>query len=145
MHLSAPLGSSVNKGIDPEHYSLAYSTLDDAIKLIAKVGRSALMAKADLKSAFRMIPVQKKDWDLLGIYWRKKFYVDKRLPFGLHSSSFLFNQLLRHYSATYLAPQASVPTIHLYLAAVRWYNSLQGFLDITTSPQLKLTLLGIQH
>ena len=93
MHLSAPLGSSVNDGIDPEHYSLGYSTLDDAIRLIAKFGRNALMAKVDLKSAFRMIPVQKKDWDLLGIYWREKFYVDKRLPFGLRSSPFLFNQL----------------------------------------------------
>ena len=36
-------------------------------------------------------------------------------------------------------------TIHLYLAAVRWYNSLLGYPDITTSPQLRLTLRGIQR
>ena len=38
-----------------------------------------------------------------------------------------------------------MPTIRLYVAAVRWYHSLQGFSDITTSPQLKLTLRGIQY
>ena len=51
------------------------------------------MAKADLKSAFRLCPVHPFDWPLLGICWRQQYFVDKCLPFGLRSSPFLFNQL----------------------------------------------------
>ena len=50
------------------------------------------MAKIDLKSAFRMIPVHSADWDLLGMYWRGQYYVDTCLPFGLRSAAFLFNE-----------------------------------------------------
>ncbi len=50
------------------------------------------MAKADLKSAFRLCPVNPLDWPLLGFRWRKQFFVDKCLPFGL-SSPYLFNLL----------------------------------------------------
>ena len=50
------------------------------------------MAKVDLKAAFRMVPVQKSDWNLLGIHWKGHFYVDTCLPFGCRSFPFLFNQ-----------------------------------------------------
>ena len=50
------------------------------------------MAKVDLKSAFRIIPVRKQDWELLGIHWRNQYYVDTCLPFGLRSAPYLFNQ-----------------------------------------------------
>ena len=43
--------------------------------------------------AFRLCPVSPSDWDLLGMHWQGKFYVDLRLPFGLRSSPFLFNRL----------------------------------------------------
>ena len=51
------------------------------------------MAKTDLKSAFRLIPIHPDDWNLLGIYWQSQYYVDTYLPFGLRSAPFLFNQL----------------------------------------------------
>jgi len=51
------------------------------------------MAKTDLKSAFRFIPIHPDDWNLLGIYWQSKFYVDLYLPFGLRSVPFLTNLL----------------------------------------------------
>ena len=51
------------------------------------------MAKLDLKHAFHLCPVSPSDWDLLGMHWQGKFYVDLRLPFGLRSSPFLFNCL----------------------------------------------------
>ena len=47
---------------------------DDAVKLLLSLGKGARMAKVDLKSAFRMIPVRKQDWQYLGIKWRDKFY-----------------------------------------------------------------------
>ena len=40
-----------------------------------------------------MIPVRPEDWNLLGICWHSKFFVDTCLPFGLRSAPYLFNQL----------------------------------------------------
>ena len=51
------------------------------------------MSKIDLKNAFRLIPVRPSDWNLLGMQWRGKFYIDTFLPFGLRSAPFLFNHL----------------------------------------------------
>lgn len=93
MHLSAPMSASINDGISKEQYSLHYSTLDEATRLIASIGRGTYLAKVDLKSAFRLIPVARQDWELLGIHWQGEYYVDKRLPFGLRSAPFLFNEL----------------------------------------------------
>lgn len=50
------------------------------------------MAKTDLKSVFRLIPVTPDDWNLLGIYWKGQFFADLYLSFGLWSAPFLFNQ-----------------------------------------------------
>ena len=57
------------------------------------LGPGSFMAKTDLKSAFRLIPIHPDDWDLLGIHWNNQYYVDLYLPFGLRSAPFLFNQL----------------------------------------------------
>ena len=92
-HLSAPAGLSVNDYISQEDFSLQYHTIDDAVSILVRLGPGALMAKADLKSAFRLCPVHPLDWPLLGICWRQQYFVDKCLPFGLRSSPFLFNQL----------------------------------------------------
>ena len=92
-HLSAPHGTSINDFIDPEQYSLSYCTVDDAFAIVNSLGKGALMAKIDLKNAFRIIPVRPEDWNLLGICWRNEYYIDTCLPFGLRSAPFLFNQL----------------------------------------------------
>lgn len=85
-HLSFPEGNGVNQFIRPEHYTISYSGLDDAINLIRKVGRGAVMLKRDLKDAFRHIAVSPLDHPLLGFTWRNTHYTDNRLPFGLRSS-----------------------------------------------------------
>eukprot|EP00731_Ephydatia_muelleri_P011300 Em0006g194a len=64
---------------------------DHAVALLSQYGQDALMAKIDLKAAFRLIPVQAADWVHLGICWRRQFYVDTCLPFGLRSAPALFN------------------------------------------------------
>ena len=111
LHLSAPYGISVNDGISKEEFSLHYSTVDDAVRLFLKHGVGCLMAKVDLKSAFRMVPVRAKDWDLLGMYWQGMYYVDTCLPFGLRSAPYLFNQFAEalHWI---LSSQHSVEAIH---------------------------------
>ncbi|KAL9964522.1 hypothetical protein ACROYT_G028176 [Oculina patagonica] len=93
MDLSSPRGSSINDFISKEDYTLHYASFDQALSLVASFGTGALMAKLDLKHAFRLCPVSPMDRDLLGMHWQGKFYVDLRLPFGLRSSPFLFNRL----------------------------------------------------
>ena len=92
-HLSAPHDSSINYHIDPELFSLTYCSVDDAYAIVNSLGTGALMSKIDLKNAFRLIPVCPRDWNLLGMQWRGKFYIGTFLPFGLRSAPFLFNQL----------------------------------------------------
>lgn len=93
-HLSAPAGQSINDFISKENlsFSLHYASVDDATSILSRLGKGALLAKVDLKSAFRMVPVHRDDWELLGIYWKQAYYVDTCLPFGLRSAPYLFNQ-----------------------------------------------------
>ena len=48
------------------------------------------MAKTDLCSAYRQVPVHRDDQHLLGIEWRGQTYIDKALPFGLRSAPKIF-------------------------------------------------------
>ena len=89
LHLSAPFGSSVN---DKDQFPVQYSTVDDAVELISRYGTGTILAKIDLKAAFRMVPIDPKDWDLLSMKWQGNFYLDTCLPFGLRSAPYLFNQ-----------------------------------------------------
>ena len=91
LHLSAPYGASVNDGISKEEFSLHYSSVDDAVKLLHSYGKGTIMAKVDLKAAFRMVPVCAADWGLIGHVWKGSYYVDTCLPFGLRSAPCLFN------------------------------------------------------
>ena len=92
-HLSYPEGDSINDHIPKDPYSLQYVRVDDAIRILKSLGPGSFMAKTDLKSAFRLIPVHPDHWHLLGIHWQSQYYIDLYLPFGLRSAPFLFNQL----------------------------------------------------
>ncbi|XP_061196003.1 uncharacterized protein LOC133204281 [Saccostrea echinata] len=81
-HLLYPESASINDFIDTEQSSVTYSTIDDAAAIIAKLGRGAFLAKSDIKSAFRLLPVNSTDFDLLGYHFNDGFYYDKILPFG---------------------------------------------------------------
>ena len=92
-HLSFPDNDCVNAGIDKDSFSLQYVTVDDAISFVRSLGRGALMAKLDIRNAFRLIPVSPACYHLLGFKWQEQFYFDKVLPFGLRSAPYLFNTL----------------------------------------------------
>lgn len=47
------------------------------------LGWGALLAKLDIRSAYRLIPVNPQNRQLLGVQWRGMQYVDSSLPFGL--------------------------------------------------------------
>ena len=60
-HLSYPRGLSVNDGILPELKSVSYQSIDDAVSAIKWMGQGCYMAKTDIKSAFRLVPVHPSD------------------------------------------------------------------------------------
>lgn len=95
--LSYPAVGSVNSMIDPEEYSLQYSSIDDAVELCRNLGPGVpWLAKVDLKDAFKHIAVHPDDWHLMGFRWpdadgRQKVYFNKVLSFGLRSAPSLFD------------------------------------------------------
>lgn len=93
LDLSAPEGASVNDGIDPRVCSLSYMTVDDAARAIEATGVGAILAKVDIKSAYRMISIHPEDRPLLGMIWEGALYVDSALPFGLRSALKIFTSV----------------------------------------------------
>ena len=89
--LSSPTGHSVNDGIDSDLCSLEYTSVDKAAELIKSLGQHCMLAKIDIKSAYRIIPVHPEDRLLLGMRWQDGVYADAALPFGLRSASKIFN------------------------------------------------------
>lgn len=88
--LSAPQGGSVNDAISSTLCSLQYASVEQAAILVRHLGPAALMAKLDLRSAYRMVPVHPDDQHLLGLEWQGVVYCDRALPFGLRSAPKLF-------------------------------------------------------
>ena len=111
--LSSPQGESVNDGISQEHSSLSYVTVDMIADKVASLGKGTLLAKLDVKSAFRIVPVHPADRLLLGMQWRDSIYVDTVLPFGLRSTPKLFNVIAD--AIQYIARSQGVQHITHYL------------------------------
>ncbi len=89
--LSHPTDFSVNDGIPQTLCSLRYVTVDLAVHIIRQCGKGALLAKLDLESAYRIVPVHPSDHWFLGMKWKGALYVDAALPFGLRSAPKIFN------------------------------------------------------
>lgn len=72
MDLSGPEGSNVNDGIDPTLCSLSYISIDVIEAAILCLGRGTLIAKTDIKHAYREVPAHPQDRPLLGMQWELK-------------------------------------------------------------------------
>ena len=161
--LSYPPQGSVNDGINPDVCSLEYTSVDRVAVAAWSLGRGALLAKLDIKSAYRIIPVCVSDRPLFGITWHGKFYVDARLPFGLRSAPKVFNavadalewcvrhrgvKLVDHYLDDFiiLGPP-NCESCALSLHAVREVAAMLGIPlaeEKCEGPSTVLTFLGIQ-
>ncbi|XP_067300888.1 uncharacterized protein [Pseudorasbora parva] len=94
--LSAPHNNtqpSINSLIPLEEFSLCYHNIDQAIHLIKNAGYGAWLAKVDITSAFKVMPIHPDFWHLFGIRWRGKFFFAVRLTFGCKSSPKIFDML----------------------------------------------------
>ena len=161
--LSAPRGRSVNDGISKLQCSLQYTSVDRAARLVASCGHGALMAKTDLSSAYRHVPVHADDQNLLGLEWNGITYVDRALPFGLRSAPKLFSAVADglawalhcegvpncvHYLDDFLfwGPPAS-PACEATLSLATDLSARLGLPtapEKTVGPSTRLTFLGIE-
>lgn len=77
--LSSPTGESVNDRISRELSSLSCTSVDVVVEHILTLGRGSMLAKMDIKQAYRMIPVHLQDRPLLGMKWQRQVFVDNAL------------------------------------------------------------------
>jgi hypothetical protein len=92
LNLSYPPEKSVNDFIDKEYCTVRYSSIDDAVRMVQKLGKGALLATADIKTAFRLLRIWPGDFDQLGFSFYGNFYFDKCLPMGAAVSCSLFEK-----------------------------------------------------
>ncbi len=67
VNLSAPDGGSTNDGIARELASVAYTSVEEVVRRVMELGSGVLMAKADVRDAYRNVPVHPRDRWLLGM------------------------------------------------------------------------------
>ena len=73
--------------------SLTYESVDEAARHVIQLGWGALLAKVDIKAAYRLVPVHLEDRWLLGMQFEGATYMDTVLPFGLRSAQKIFNAM----------------------------------------------------
>ena len=134
--LSAPKGSSVNDNIDENLCSLSYISVEDAVEEIMARGQGSQLAKVDIQSAYRIIPVHPEDWRLLGMSWENSLFIDTTLPFGLRSAPKIFTAVAD--AAEWIAKQQGVTTILHYLDDYLVIGS-PGSMECTANVAILLT------
>ena len=55
--------------------------MEKAAEFVARCSRGVLMAKTDLRRAYRQVPIHNTNSSLLGLEWEGRTYIDKALPF----------------------------------------------------------------
>jgi hypothetical protein len=91
--LSHPRGRSVNTHIPEDYVPVNYPRLREIMSAIARMGQGTTLNIADIKSAFKHVPVHPDDVPLLGFEWKGKYYFEVTLPFGLRSAPGLYDRL----------------------------------------------------
>lgn len=106
--MSSPDEYSINDGISTELSSLTYIKIQDIIKEILQLGPGTELAKIDIQSAYRIIPINPVDRHLLGMAWDGKINIDACLPFGLRSAPKIFSAVADALSWIILQHGASI-------------------------------------
>lgn len=109
---SRPAGRAVNDLVDIDSFS--FQTVDEALTLVSP---GAYMAKVDLKSAYRSIPISLASQQVTGLVWpwegKDTYLVDKRLPFGAKASPGIFHRITQ--SVARMMGRMGFANIRVYL------------------------------
>ena len=66
--------------------------INDAVKTLQLLEPGSYLAKTEITSVFRIIPVSPLDYPLLCIKWDNQHYFDRGLAMGLKSSCAIFEK-----------------------------------------------------
>ena len=95
-NLSAPHNHSVNDAIPERLKSVSYCKISEVVDtLLRSEWTAAVLAKVDLKDAFRMVPIHREDWGYLGIKVDGLYFINSVLPMGCGTSCAIFQQFTR--------------------------------------------------
>lgn len=162
-HLSFPEGSSVNDFIDPDYCTVHYTPFDEVLEMIANLGTDSFLAKMDVKSAFRLLPVHPADQELLGFKFNNQFYYDMCLPMGCSISCALWEKFasflewvtitktgkdtLGHYLDDFIFAAKDIEGCKLLMSSFQ--NTCRDFgiplaEEKTVGPKKSLVFLGIE-
>ena len=99
LHMSFPLGHSVNDGIDNDHHlgvaiDLTYPTIDFFTTMVEAVGPGALMYKRDLCWAYHQIWTDPFDVPYQRFFCQGAFYFDTILVMGYTSSTYIYQHVI---------------------------------------------------
>ena len=90
MDMSSPECQSVNDRIRESLHTLSYVMVWDAAQAVAAKGQETLMAKVDVKSVCRNVPIHPHNQWLMGMLWEGSLYIGTALPFGLRPALMVF-------------------------------------------------------
>jgi len=149
-HYSWPHSSLVNDETPDSEGAIVYESFAQAVKALQEAGKGSLLAKLDLKDAYRHIPVRSPDWNLLGFHWRGQFFYPVVLMFGGKSAPYIFNLFaeglhwiiqrhipaaIRHYLDDFLSIfKMTVPQTTAN-AAIQWTERLGDELGLSFQPK----------
>ncbi|KAL9977192.1 hypothetical protein ACROYT_G014570 [Oculina patagonica] len=111
---SRPQHSNVNSYATTQHFS--YVTVEQAVSMIKP---NAYLAKIDLKSAYRHVPIHPSNYSATGLAWQFHgenhitYLYDSKLPFGASKSPEIFHRLTQ--AVTRMMAKRGFHTILAYL------------------------------
>ena len=154
--------NAVNLGIDKRFKTVRYASILDALYILKEMP-NAYMAKADIKDAFRIIPLRPEEYHLMGCQLQGLYYFDVCLPMGCAASCQIFERfsdsivwmLKSHFGIT-----SVVKVLDDFLFIYRDFSSCKAALEAfaglcemigvplapekTVGPAKILTFLGIE-
>ena len=92
INLSAPLGNSVNDGIDTDMFPATMSSTAAWLEVLDRVGQGGWMSKIDWSDAYKHVAVRECDLKLQWFSWLGKFFREQCLVFGAASSAGIFDR-----------------------------------------------------
>ena len=91
LNLSAPMGCSVNDGIDISEFPATMSSTEAWVKVLNKAGKKCWLTKTDWANAYKHLVVAEQDTDLQWFEWGGKYFKELCLIFGGSSSAGIFD------------------------------------------------------
>ena len=74
-------------------FILTLPNTDQVVRAITKFGRDSFIGKIDISRAFKHVPMDPKDTNLLGLHWKGSYFLEKHLCFGFKQGSQLFQRI----------------------------------------------------